>query len=145
MQPFLEYALNVLVFVLSMAGIHDTSSAEYHTKDLLGFLKRVEEATKAAFPNAGRSRYTTVNVLLLLWEDDDLGVIDEVKLLEKVFREIYKYNTERWFIPSQDADDALLEKLLAFRKSNERDDNLFIIYYGGHGFLNHSRQPIWVW
>ncbi|MCJ1400572.1 hypothetical protein MMC11_003778 [Xylographa trunciseda] len=127
-----------------MAGIHDTSSAEYHIKDLPAFLKRVEEATKAAFPNAGRSRYATVNVLLLFWEDDDLGVIDEVKVLETVFRKIYKYATERWSIPSRDADDALLEKLLAFRKSKDRDDNMFIIYYGGHGYLNSSRQPIWL-
>ncbi|MCJ1391946.1 hypothetical protein MMC18_004813 [Xylographa bjoerkii] len=127
-----------------MAGIHDTSSAEYHIKDLPAFLKRVEDATKAAFPNAGRSRYATVNVLLLFWEDDDLGVIDEVKVLERVFCKTYGYATERWSIPSQDADDALLEKLLAFRKNKDRDDNLFIIYYGGHGYLNPSRQPIWV-
>ncbi|MCJ1354031.1 MAG: hypothetical protein MMC33_004018 [Icmadophila ericetorum] len=89
-----------------MAGIHDTSSAEYHIKVLPAFLKRVEEA----FPNAGRSRYATVNVLLLFWEDDDLGVIDEVKVLERVFRNTFRYATERWPIPSQDADDALLEK-----------------------------------
>ena len=128
-----------------MAGIHDTSSAEYHIKDLPAFLKKVEEATKAAFPNAGRSRYTTVNVLLLFWEDDDLGVIDEVKVLETEFSRTYKYATERWAIPSQDSDDAMIEKLLAFRKGKDRDDNLFIIYYGGHGYLNPSRQPMWVW
>ena len=135
----------LVLLVLVMAGIHDTSSAEYHTKDLPAFLKRVEEATKAAFPNAGQSRYTTVNVLLLFWEDDDLGVINEIDRLEHVFGDSYNYKTERWPIPSQDADDALLEKLLAFRKCNDRDDNLFIIYYGGHGYLNPSRQPIWVW
>ena len=128
-----------------MASIHDTSSADYHIKDLPAFLKRVEEATKAAFPNAGRSRYATVNVLLIYWEEDDLGVLDEIQVLERVFRNIYGYSTERWSIPSVDADDALLEKLFAFRKSNDRDDNLFIIYYGGHGYLNPSRQPIWVW
>ena len=127
-----------------MGGMHDTRDANYHIKDLPQFLKRVEEATKAAFPNAGRSRYATVNVLLLYWEDDDLGVIDEISVLERIFSDNYRYSTERWAIPSEDSDDSLLLKLHGFRKSNDRDDNLFIIYYGGHGYLNPSRQPIWV-
>ena len=73
---------------------HDISKASYHIKDLETLGKILTNAGNAAFPNRGRSRYKEAHVLLLSWEDDDLGVIDEVTELQDVFQHMYRYETE---------------------------------------------------
>ena len=64
---------------------HDISLTNYHIKDLKAFGETLTDAVAGAFPNKGRSRYSEVHVLLLSWEEDNLGVITEGKRTEYLF------------------------------------------------------------
>ena len=90
--------------------------------------------------------YSGVFVLLLRWEDDDLGTEIEVNDLEEVLADVYHYNTERYLIPSDDPTIQLDHELNDFRRAYDNGTNLLIIYYGGHGFLDYNRpgrRSIW--
>lgn len=105
----------------------------------------MQEATQDAFPNSGKSRYSTVNVLLLSWAEDDLKVIVEVERLRQVFEERYGFSADQWSIPSSDSHGELQDRLRKFTKTYGKEDALLIVYYGGHGYLDDFRQPIWLW
>ncbi len=124
---------------------HDISNASYHVKDVEALGKVLTEAGNAAFPNRGRSRYKEAHVLLLSWEDDDLGVIDEVNDLQDVFRQSYNYKTDMWKIPGTRSHNSLATRILQFLADYEAKDSLLIVYYGGHGLMNDDRQCIWSW
>ena len=104
----------------------------------------MEQATQDAFPNADKSRYSAVSVLLLSWEDDDLQVIIEVKRLRRVFEELYGFSTDQWSIPSSDSHGEMQDRLRAFITTHGKEDALLIVYYGGHGYLDENRLPIWL-
>lgn len=89
--------------------------------------------------------YSAVYVLLLSWEDDDLGVISEIKDLAFTFENAYGFQVEEYLIPSKEPDDAFDEKLKNFVRRYESPRSLLIVYYGGHGMLNISRLGIWAW
>jgi hypothetical protein len=44
-------------------------------------------------------RYTTVNVLLLTWQESDLDLVDEVNRLDCIFREKFNYRVWCYQIP----------------------------------------------
>lgn len=141
---------------------HDTSRAKYHMKDLESFAASLEDvwvdrflnkqpltndqSAKRAFPNRGRStaRYRNVQVLLLRWAEDDLGVAWEVEDLEKAFQS-YGFNAETWLIPSENSHLKLMLKAGTFVETHENTDTLFIVYYGGHATINRRRQSTWSW
>ena len=104
----------------------------------------MNDATQAAFPNAGKSRYRAVHALLLYWTDDDLLVIKEVKGLRTVLKKLCGFEAEQWSIPSSDSHAELQDKLRAFTKTHSKEDTLLIVYYGGHGYLDNYRQPVWL-
>ena len=122
----------------------DISDTPYHVKDIKAFGEILDEAARAAFPNRGAARYKEVHVLLLSWEDDNLGVINEVIELEAVFRDRYHYQTEVWAIPSERSHNTLAGKIVQFLNDYESEDNLLITYYGGHGEMNDDRQCVWL-
>ena len=124
---------------------HDISNTPYHLKDLKAFGEALTCAAEAAFPNRGVSRYKEVHTLLLSWEDDNLGVVDEVNELEDVFRRLYGFETEAWRIPSKRSHNSLAAKIIGFLDDYESKDNLLIVYYGGHGEMNDDRQCVWSW
>ena len=124
---------------------HDVSRASHHLQDIKDFLATVNRATRSAFPNSGKSRYQAVHALLLSWAEDDLGVLVELDRLARVFTELYDFCTEKWLIPSDDSHGELGDRLRAFTKTHAQENVLLIVYYGGHGFLNDYRQPIWLW
>ena len=124
---------------------HDISSTYHHVKDIKAFGDILDEAATAAFPNRGLARYKEVHVLLLSWEDDNLGVINEVVELDDVFRNTYHYQTETWKIPSTRSHNSLAAKIVKFLDDYESQDNLLITYYGGHGEMNDDRQCVWLW
>ena len=64
---------------------HDISNTSCHVKDIEALGKILNSASSAAFPNNGASRYKEVHVLLLSWEDDNLGVSLEVGMFEVPF------------------------------------------------------------
>ena len=84
-------------------------------------------------------------VLLLSWEEDNLGVRKEILELQDVFRHTYLYDVEEWRIPSSHSHKALRKRLNKFLDDFERKESLLIVYYGGHGFMNDDRQCNWSW
>jgi hypothetical protein len=79
--------------------------------------------------------YKYVHVLLLVFEDDDLGVSDEVDQLLQVFKKDLNVTTSKKFrIPSK-APFAVLEKALyAWKEAYSRPESLLIVYFAGHGY-----------
>ena len=66
---------------------HDISKTGYHVKDLRTFGETLTSAAAGAFPK-GTSRYNEVHVLLLSWEDDKLGVMEEIRALRSVLNRV---------------------------------------------------------
>jgi hypothetical protein len=87
----------------------------YHLESFEEFLEHLNQAAKPA-PNTISRRYRDVFVLLLRWQDDDLGTESEIQDLECLFRETYRYRTKRYLIPSSDSATQLEYKLNDFRK-----------------------------
>lgn len=124
---------------------HDISRVSYHVQDLEIFGDIVTKAAATAFPYNKKSRYRYAYVLLLSWEDDELGVQAEVQELNDVFSLTYCFPTEQWRIPSSNSHNALAFRLMQFLKDYAIDEHLLVIYYGGHGSMNDDRQCIWSW
>jgi hypothetical protein len=114
--------------------------------DLQQFGQELQAAANKAFPNIATSRYTNVYVLLLSWEDEDpnLPVSLEILNLFKVFKNVYRFETEIWHIPDQDCHAEVCQKILDFAKlgGNSKED-LKIVYYAGHGKLARNRLLSW--
>ena len=128
------------------ARTHDISLSSYHIEDLATFGKSLSDAAVRAFPKSRTSsRYKEVHALLLSWEEDNLGVIEEIIELESVLKQGYKFETEPWRIPSTRSHNSLAKRLTDFLDKYERRDSLLIVYYGGHGYMNDSRQCVWSW
>ncbi|KAH7348578.1 hypothetical protein BKA65DRAFT_262573 [Rhexocercosporidium sp. MPI-PUGE-AT-0058] len=123
---------------------HDTRRAEYHMKDLEAFAKDLQNAADRAFPNERRAqtRYSSVSVLLLRWEDDEMNVEWEVDDLEKVFRH-YGFETDRWLIPTKNSHLKLMSKVVDVVEENDGNGGLVIVYYAGHAGINSSRGATW--
>lgn len=120
---------------MSMNRTHDISYVDFHIKDLEEFGNLLEGAANAAFPRK-LPRYSEVHVLLLSWEDDNLGVITEVSELQDVFRQVYCYDVEEWRIPSDHCYKALRKQITRFLNEFEDMNNLLIIYYGGRTYIS---------
>ena len=105
----------------------------------------IPQAASSVFPNRGRSRYQRVRVLLLRWEEDEMGVQYELDDLAKTFRELYGFEIETWLIPAAESHLSLMGKAFTTVQECGKAGNLLIIYYAGHGFMNGSRQPLWSW
>ena len=118
-----------------MNRTHDISYVDFHIKDLEEFGNLLEGAANAAFPRK-LPRYSEVHVLLLSWEDDNLGVITEVSELQDVFRQVYCYDVEEWRIPSDHCYKALRKQITRFLNEFEDMNNLLIIYYGGRTYIS---------
>ena len=84
--------------------------------------------------------------LLVLWEDDNLGVLREIDDLKHIFGYTYRSDAETWAITStknryQGRVDKVQLTLIEF----DTDENLFILYCGGHARMNDRQsQPTWV-
>ncbi|KAH6681779.1 hypothetical protein B0J14DRAFT_695277 [Halenospora varia] len=82
-------------------------------------------------PLPRRSQYGSVNVLLLHWQDDSLGVQKEIKDLKDMFQKSYNYNTNLIKIRSKDSHEQVHAALEALKGQSGPGD-LMIVYYGGH-------------
>ena len=71
----------------SLERTHDISQTGYHIRDLRTFGEYLTDAAAGVFPK-GKSRYNEVHVLLLSWEDDRLGVMEEINDLRSVFDQV---------------------------------------------------------
>lgn len=105
--------------------------------------KQLDEVARTRNPPATpQSKYAHVDVLLLRWATDDLGVLEELEKLNNVFRSMFKFTTRTWDIPTQDSEYELMREIMNFRKG-KRPGDLMILYYGGHAGGN-PQECIWL-
>lgn len=90
-----------------------------------------------------QTTYDRVKVLLLYWEKSDLkGLKREIDRLERVFQDIFKFQTNSWAIPSKNSASDLLRLELGHFVQGARKKELLILYYGGHA---ESKDGVCAW
>ena len=129
---------------ISLEFPQNSPNVEYHRPhvDLEKVLEDINGAVKSSFPSR-TTRYDAVYVLLLRWEEDDLGTAAEIQKLQEVFQNSYHFMTESWQIPSVASYIRLNQKVLDFQMDKSEND-LLILYYGGHGInVPHHNDSVW--
>lgn len=123
---------------------HDISMIGEHIPNISCLAADLDKAVRAGWPRRHDIRYSKVEVLLLRWADDDLGVSAELKDLQHVFTDLYHFEVETYDIPSHRPNNALSRRVLDFLE-NDREETLFILYYAGHGKTNpqSNEGPVW--
>ncbi|KAK4104344.1 hypothetical protein N658DRAFT_505070 [Parathielavia hyrcaniae] len=106
------------------------------------FARHLQDAAIYIQQQALRPKHTTVSVLMLRWEEDT-SVEPDLLALEKVLRECYHYQTEKWAIPTVPNPSIKLGVQMASFLENARPDHLLIIYYAGHGYVGPDKQLYW--
>ena len=123
-------------------AVRGSSTASLEEEDIQ---EPVDSASRRWYKGWPLSKYRNVQILLVQWEDEDLGVNNEVAKLESVFSSThpkgYNFHTQRYSIPNEDPEDRLAIRLLEFRKGATRED-LLILYYAGHA-SGSSQECIW--
>ncbi|KAH7417708.1 hypothetical protein BKA64DRAFT_702470 [Cadophora sp. MPI-SDFR-AT-0126] len=87
-----------------------------------------------------------IHLLFLTWEDDDLGMADEVSALQAAFnRNFAVATTETLAIPSSKYAEAMCKGLLEAWMADHGGDeeSLLVVYYGGHGGRDESGYLKW--
>jgi hypothetical protein len=83
---------------------------------------------------------------MMRWEVDGSGFKQELDRLSDVFKDQYSFDVVTWLIPANDkSHHTLMAKALDFVDEFDSEDNLFILYYAGHGSINQDRQSTWSW
>ncbi len=83
-------------------------------------------------------------MLLVRWEDDDLGVGTEVDCIAAVFKRDYNFQVEQFTIPVERSLWFLSRTISDWVDLYDHDDALLILYYAGHGRISNSgRTAIW--
>jgi len=78
------------------------------------------------------------------WENGEWGFERELDALRRVFQEEYCFETTTWIIPSNESSQYdIMSNALNFIRDFDNSDNLFILYYAGHGLINRYRQSTW--
>ncbi|KAB5584789.1 hypothetical protein GE09DRAFT_4358 [Coniochaeta sp. 2T2.1] len=100
-----------------------------------------------ADPNRGR--YKTVQALLLYWEEDDdvKDVLDAVNQLAKILSGHYNFAVEIKAIPSPSENVKspwkwLSSTITSFVEHRDQRDDLKIVYYNGHSYLDADREMV---
>lgn len=95
-----------------------------------------------------RSRYTSVQALMLHWRDDpDPHVGASVAELAEVFDQYYRYTFDVQTIPSTSENCKspwrwLSRKITDFSEDRDQRDVLKIVYYIGHTFLDNNQEMV---
>lgn len=122
--------------------------------DFETFKQAANAALKGQFEGV---EYDEARALLLNWKANDIGlkaseagslIIDETHRLEKVLKDLYRFDTEYFPIPSENPP-AKVQKLLADAIAELSDKRvvekwrvLLIVYYNGHGAVKDGKL-IW--
>lgn len=131
---------------------HDLQRLEHHLRSsemiekFDGAIRALSDKVKDRWLTR-RLPYLQVSVLLIRWEEDDLGVDEEIEELRDLLARFFRYSVESWLIPKGSpkmAYIALVNKLHAFTETCNDQDSLHWIYYGGHG-KQDPRYPGPIW
>ncbi|KAI0552902.1 hypothetical protein F4679DRAFT_532823 [Xylaria curta] len=91
-------------------------------------------------------RYSQVIVLLISWEEHDLGqeLQEAISQYRWTFEYLYKYEVWQFEIPTRKPHIALTSQLLELAKKDS-PETLFVIWYDGHGREHQDRKgsPMW--
>lgn len=88
------------------------------------------------------SKYDKVEVLLLQWEEDDVGFDTEILELDRLLSGLLNFTTYVRHIPSEGAEDYLRKTILEFRLGKGSAD-LLMVYYGGH-ITGSANECTWI-
>lgn len=79
------------------------------------------------------------------WEKDDLDVENDIKPLASIFQGLCHFDTEVWKIPIRRSAAELSSKIASIIEADGREENLIILYYGGHARPNDQAggRPVW--
>ncbi|KAL8990794.1 MAG: hypothetical protein Q9169_008037 [Polycauliona sp. 2 TL-2023] len=124
------------------SSTHPNNFDHDHISSLEVFSQDLQTAIANSFPRP-RSSYTAVHALLLRWAEDDLNVQVELTALKHVFTSQFRFACEQWDIPGRDPTRALQKKLYDFQDSHQGEDELLVVYYGGHGDPDRRGRSIW--
>ncbi|KID66892.1 uncharacterized protein G6M90_00g070620 [Metarhizium brunneum] len=78
-------------------------------------------------------RYEDVQALLICWKDAIQTFKDQRTDLQRVLTSPYNFGTEAIDIPSTDPEKYLDDEIRKFRDAHDKEQNLLVVYYGGHG------------
>ncbi|KAL8991635.1 MAG: hypothetical protein Q9169_007796 [Polycauliona sp. 2 TL-2023] len=124
------------------SSTHPSNFDHDHISNLKVFSEDLQSAIANSFPRP-RTAYTSVHVLLLRWDEDDLNVQVELTMLKLVFESQFRFLCEQFDIPGRDPTRALQKKLYEFQDAHQGEDELLIVYYGGHGDPDRRGRSIW--
>lgn len=82
---------------------------------------------------------------MISWKtpDPQLPVDVEIRALRAVFENLYRFNVEEFQIPDCDSHAEVSEKINAFVKVNNTNNDLKIVFYAGHSRLSRTRELLW--
>ena len=103
--------------------LHPDKFDHTHIESIQVFAEDLQNALKESFPRESDPYpYTSVTVLMLRWEEDDLDVKEEISQLDAVFTRRFGFDTEVWCIPSSpNPTRALQSKLYAFQDAHQSE------------------------
>lgn len=87
---------------------------------------------------------SVVNVLLLSWKEDNLGVKKEFRALSWAFGLVLGYLVESYKIPSYDSNHTLKERIEQWVRKYGVKGNTNIVYYVSYRVLDPDRGLIWL-
>jgi hypothetical protein len=91
------------------------------------------------WPTRHRPQYKKVKVLLVRWASGDLGVSQEIDMLDHISTHCYRYNVSKYCIPDFQPTSVLNKRVWEFVGDNA-SDTLLIFYYGGHCRIDPLRN-----
>ncbi|KAI0191447.1 hypothetical protein EV127DRAFT_480388 [Xylaria flabelliformis] len=116
-------------------------------EDKTRLLDEINNSVKGAWADRhDTARYTEVIVLLISWEEHDLGqdLQDAIRQYTSTFEYLYNYEVWHFEIPSKKPHLALTSQLLELAE-RDSSETLFVIWYDGHGLEHQDRRgsPRW--
>jgi hypothetical protein len=131
-------------FVRLSPRTHDISLTENHVPDIEYIAEDLKAAVQAVWAKRHDIRYSKAFVLLLSWEDEDLGVHTEINELRDVFDERYHFEVQEYKIPSMKPTRNVTNRVREFL-NQENKDSLLIIYYAGHAKRGQQSNEPSIW
>lgn len=122
------------------------TTASYYTSNskMTDFVARLSRELDH-FHLTANHYYQHATVLALSWQEDDLGVIQEIRQLKTLFRDVLNFDFCEYAIPSDRPQAALSVVLAEFILNFGGKGNLIVVYYGGHGDpdFDGDKQSVW--
>lgn len=129
-------------------------------EDWKDFESTLQAAIEAQLPT-GTMPYSQVNVLMICFEEDDMGSHEELTKFRKCLEDDFHWSCETWLVEknmkkigmSPDSHPSTLSsspridvrfKIVEWAKEADRIPNsLGIVYYSGHGVQNKKEKSVW--